>query len=138
MDAGTRRLVWQRARDCCEYCRLPQEAAPVASFQVEHIRARQHHGDDSPENLALACPRCNLFKGPNLSAIDPDSGEVVLIFNPREQIWADHFLMNECCVLGRTPCRRATVSLLQMNEKRRVDARHELSLLDEEFDSNQE
>lgn len=76
MDAGTRRMVRQRASDCCEYCRLPQEAAPVAAFQVEHIRAKQHHGDDSPANLALACPRCNLFKGPNLSAIDPDSGEV--------------------------------------------------------------
>ena len=133
MDAGTRRLVWQRASGCCEYCRLSQEAAPVASFQVEHIRAKQHHGDDSPENLALACPRCNLFKGPNLTAIDPVSGEVVLIFNPRMQNWDDHFLMNESYVVGRTPCGRATVELLHMNEERRVDARKEISPFDHDF-----
>jgi hypothetical protein len=131
MDAAIRRLVRQRASNCCEYCQLPQEAAPVASFQVEHIRAKQHHGDDRPENLALACPRCNLFKGPNLSAIDPESGEVVLIFNPREQNWDDHFVIGDFHVLGRTACGRATASLLQMNEERRVDARRELALSDE-------
>lgn len=133
MDAGTRRLVRQRAGDCCEYCRLTQESAPVAAFQVEHIRAKQHHGDDSPENLALACPRCNLFKGPNLSAVDPDSGEVVRIFNPREQDWDDHFEIIGFHVAGRTSCGRATVSLLQMNEELRVDARKELAVSEEDF-----
>ena len=138
MDAGTRRLVRQRASDCCEYCRLPQEAAPVASFQVEHIRAKQHHGDDRLENLALACPRCNLFKGPNLSAIDPDSDEVVLVFNPREQNWDDHFEIIGFHILGQTPCGRATVSLLQMNEELRVDARRELAFSEKDFEFDEE
>jgi hypothetical protein len=56
MDAATRRLVRQRAQDRCEYCRMPQSAAPFLTFHVEHIQARQHIKDDSPDNLALACP----------------------------------------------------------------------------------
>jgi 5-methylcytosine-specific restriction endonuclease McrA len=33
---------------------------------VEHIVARHHGGDDSVENLALACARCNHQKGARL------------------------------------------------------------------------
>ena len=58
MDVATRRLVRERARDRCEYCRLPQ-AAVQATFHVEHIIAKQHVVDDAPSNLALACDRCN-------------------------------------------------------------------------------
>ena len=40
MDAATRGLVWQRAGDLCEYCRIPQEAMPLIPFHVEHIVAQ--------------------------------------------------------------------------------------------------
>ena len=83
MDDGLRQLVRTRARDRCEYCRIPQAAIPFARFHVEHIRARQHGGDDGPDNLALACRRCNAFKGPNLTAIDALSGDIAPLFNPR-------------------------------------------------------
>lgn len=33
---------------------------------IEHILPRSHGGDDSPENLALACARCNHQKGKRL------------------------------------------------------------------------
>ena len=69
MDAAIRHLVHQRAGECCEYCRLPQEAVD-ATFHVEHIIALQHGGNDDPSNLALACDRCNLYKGPNLTSVD--------------------------------------------------------------------
>jgi 5-methylcytosine-specific restriction endonuclease McrA len=83
MDEATRELVRRRANGRCEYCGLPQEAAPFFRFHIEHIRARQHHGQDDPSNLALACPDCNAKKGPNLTTVSPDTGRVVELFNPR-------------------------------------------------------
>ena len=62
MDASTRGLVQRRAGERCEYCRLHQEHSELI-HHVEHIVARQHGGSDDPDNLALACHRCNLHKG---------------------------------------------------------------------------
>ena len=59
MDAATRHRVRQRANQRCEYCHLPQSAAPFLSFHIEHIRASQHGRDDALNNLALACPDWN-------------------------------------------------------------------------------
>src|SRR6266705_696826 len=56
--------------------RMPQEATPLIPFHVEHIVSRQHGGTDDPNGLALACDRCNAYKGPNLTSIDPDTGTV--------------------------------------------------------------
>jgi hypothetical protein len=118
MDAATRRLVRQRAASRCEYCRLPQTAVNAA-FHVEHIRPRQHGGGDQSENLALACDRCNLRKGPNLTAVDPHNGLVVQLFDPRRDLWNAHFALVGADIVGSTPIGRATVNLLQMNEPRR-------------------
>jgi hypothetical protein len=123
MDPSTRQFVQRRAKHCCEYCLLPQEATPFVSFHVEHIRARQHSGSDSPDNLALACDRCNAFKGPNLVSVDPDTGAVVPLFDPRAYEWSQHFRFREGRVIGITPTGRATVRLLNMNAPRRVQLR---------------
>jgi hypothetical protein len=93
---------------------------------VEHIRAQQHGGGNEPSNLALACPDCNRHKGPNLSAIDPETGAVVLIFHPREHAWNDHFAMVGVRIEGITRVGRATVELLDMNNDERVEMRAEL------------
>jgi 5-methylcytosine-specific restriction endonuclease McrA len=66
MDAGLRARVFERAGGRCEYCRLHQDDADFLTFHVEHIIAEQHGGGDDPENLCVACPECNLAKGPNL------------------------------------------------------------------------
>ena len=91
MDTSVRELVRRRAGDQCEYCRLPQAAAPFFTFHIEHIRARQHGGTDDASNLALSCPDCNAHKGPNLSSVDPQTDRVVPLFNPRLHSWDDHF-----------------------------------------------
>jgi hypothetical protein len=93
MDEAVRQFVRQRAAQQCEYCHIPQDALPWASFHVEHIRARQHRGGDDPDNLALACRRCNLHKGPNLSSIDPQTGQLVPLFHPRLDVWSEHFAL---------------------------------------------
>lgn len=63
MDAAKRQWIRDRAGDRCEYCRLPQEATPFVTHHVEHIVSRQHGGEDDDQNLALACDRCNAYKG---------------------------------------------------------------------------
>ncbi len=125
MDAATRNFVRRRAADRCEYCRIPQEATPFIPFHVEHVVARQHGRDDSPGNLALACDRCNAFKGPNLTSIDPESGDVVALFDPRKDEWSEHFRFENGEITGLTPAGRATVRLLNVNATRRVELRQQ-------------
>lgn len=122
MDAATRAAVRVRAGDRCEYCLLREEHVEF-SHHIEHIVAKQHGGSDSPENLALSCARCNAFKGPNLSGIDPDTGELVPLFNPRRDEWEDHFAFRGVWIDGLTPVGRTTVYVLAMNETRRLEIR---------------
>ena len=125
MDATTRELVRKRAANRCEYCHLPQEATPFIPFHIEHIIAKQHVGEthDDPSGLAYACDRCNAFKGPNLSTIDPQTDGRVDLFNPRTDEWSEHFAISAGMVVGLTPIGRATARLLNMNDLRRVELR---------------
>ena len=74
-----------------------------ADFHVEHIVARKHGGSDDENNLAWSCIFCNLYKGPNLASLDPDTGELTRLFNPRQDRWEDHFWLDrrgESCSAG--------------------------------------
>jgi 5-methylcytosine-specific restriction endonuclease McrA len=82
MDAATRDLVRRRADNRCEYCLLRQKDSEL-THHIEHIVAKQHGGADDVDNFALACHRCDLRKGPNLTGIDPVIGEMVPLFHPR-------------------------------------------------------
>jgi HNH endonuclease len=126
-----RELVRLRAGHRCEYCHLPDFAAPASTFHIEHIVAKQHRGGDDAENLAWCCHRCNLCKGPNLSGIDPLSENVVLLFHPRRQVWKRHFEWLGSVLIGRTQIGRATIAVLDMNDPHRVELRQ---LLMEEGD----
>jgi len=125
MDASTREFVRRRADNRCEYCLLRQEHSQL-THHIEHIVAKQHGGRDDVDNLALACHRCNVHKGPNLTGMDPVSGELVLLFHPRRDRWAEHFLFRGVWIQGTTPIGRATVHLLAMNDPRRLELRSEL------------
>ncbi len=122
MTKGRRKKVRQRAGGLCEYCRLPEIASDVP-FHVEHVRAKQHGGSENMSNLALAYDRCNLFKGPNLSAVDPLTQEIAFLFHPRGDAWNEHFKLQGAEIVGLTPKGRATVNLLQMNVAKRVQLR---------------
>ena len=54
MEAALTRLVWQRARACCEYCRLPQAYSNL-NFEIDHVIAQKDGGPTTPANLALSC-----------------------------------------------------------------------------------
>ena len=84
MDAATRQAVRERAGFRCDYCNLPEEAVPLVRFHVEHVIARQHldQNQDDLDNLALACDRCNAYKGTNIASIDPETGQRADLFHP--------------------------------------------------------
>lgn len=126
LDAELRQWVRRRAGERCEYCGLRQEHEPFYRFQVEHIIPRQHQGGDDESNLALACPHCNLHKGPNLSGIDPECGAIIELFHPRRQNWQAHFAFQNAWVRGLTATGRATIAVLAMNAPIRLEIRAEL------------
>lgn len=125
VDAYTKRRIRERAENRCEYCRIHQDYYRVA-FHSEHIVARQHGGTEDEGNLALACHFCNRHKGPNLSGIDPDSGKLTPLFNPRTDNWTTHFAVDSGEIVGLTDVGRTTVYVLAMNDPARVQTRLEL------------
>ncbi|MEX2170375.1 MAG: HNH endonuclease signature motif containing protein [Pirellulales bacterium] len=125
MDAATRDLARQRASSRCEYCHFPAHALDLP-FHVEHIVATVHRPDNRETNLAWACPRCNLRKGPNLSTINIDTGELVELFNPRTMQWSDHFELQAGVIVGKTACGEGTARLLDMNHPQRLQHRRQL------------
>jgi len=118
--------VRRRAGEACEYCRMPQ-ALYEGPFEIEHVVARQHHGTTLLENLALACPRCNRFKGPNLAGIDAQTGRTVRLFHPRKDRWNEHFAWRGAELVGLTATGRVTISVLMMNDAEYVRLRGELA-----------
>ena len=126
MKAAVRRFVKRRAQGRCEYCRIPQAAHPFVGFQIEHIIAKKHGGSDDPDNLCVACERCNAHKGPNLTGIDPTTNQIQRLFDPRQQDWDMHFASLGPLIVGLTDVGRTTVDVLAMNESRRVQLRARL------------
>lgn len=126
MDVTSQRIVRRRAGNRCEYCQLPQFATPYLTFHIEHIQAKQHVTDDSLENLALACPDCNRFKGPNLASLDSTTRKIVRLFHSRTDQWNVHFEYQSTVLVGRTPIGTATIELLQINSEERIEMRRTL------------
>ena len=125
VSGSLRRLVIERANERCEYCLLPQSAS-LHKHEPDHIIPRQHGGSTSFENLALACFRCNRHKGPNLGSLDPDTGELVGLYNPRRHRWTDHFQIEDGVIQPLTPEARVTVIVLRLNSDERVAERRRL------------
>lgn len=126
-SASARRTVRARAGRCCEYCLIHEEFG-AAAHQVDHVVAEKHGGATSLANLALSCVVCNRRKGSDIASIDPETGRLVPLFNPRLQRWSEHFRLAGARIVGRTPRGRATVHLLQLNSDERLLERRELVL----------
>jgi hypothetical protein len=125
IPAALRRAVVSRAQQCCEYCGVP-DSATLAPHEPDHIIGEQHGGETTLGNLAYACFRCNRFKGPNIATRDLLTGEVVVLFNPRADLWSAHFRLNGAEIAPMTAVGRGTVFLLRLNEEQRVLLRAEL------------
>ena len=118
-----KQAVRERAGGCCEYCRLAQSGS-FARFHVDHIIALKHGGTDAGDNLCLACPACNAYKGENVAALDPQTGNPTRLYHPRQQTWDDHFeLQTDATITGLTPEGRTTAAVLRYNDEERVKQR---------------
>jgi len=93
------------------------------SHEIDHIVAQKHGGLSHADNLACACWRCNRHKGTDLISIDPDTGFVVSIFNPRTQLWTEHFRLDDAWIIPTSAEGRATAALLQFNQPARLSER---------------
>ncbi len=123
MDANLRAAVRERAAGCCEYCHRSQADSPLIAFHIEHIIPRKHGGSDQLDNLALACPDCNLHKGSDLAGMDPQTDAVTRLFDPRKQNWDEHFVWEGLRIVGQTAVGRATVRVLGLNAPGRLRVR---------------
>ncbi|MBW4488816.1 MAG: HNH endonuclease [Trichocoleus desertorum ATA4-8-CV12] len=128
IPASLRRLVIQRANHRCEYCGISQ-LGQVATFHIDHIIPEVAGGETTSENLALACVSCSLRKGARQALKDVETGKIVSVFNPRQQVWEDHFAWSGVQVVGLTAIGRATVQALDLNRATMLAIRGEEELL---------
>lgn len=120
-----RGLVSKRAYGCCEYCQLAQESS-ILPHQIDHVRATKHRGANTMDNTCFACAHCNAAKGPNVAGYDPETGALVALFNPRVDVWREHFHWQGALLVGNTPVGRATIDVLRINDADCVEQRREL------------
>ncbi|MBI4664582.1 MAG: HNH endonuclease [Verrucomicrobia bacterium] len=119
ISPALRREVAGRAKHQCEYCRMP-EAALLAGCEVDHIIGRKHGGLTDAANLALSCERCNRAKGTDVGSVIRPGDTFVRLFNPRLDVWHDHFQLDGSSIKPLTAIGEVTVRLLQLNAPDRV------------------
>lgn len=124
-----RQEVRERAADRCEYCRMHQ-SLQGGTFHLEHIVPASQGGETVLENLAWACPGCNLHKSDRIEVPDAQTGDLVPLFDPRADRWSDHFRWDGYRIAPLTAVGRATAVALEFNDPRRLRIRRAEELFD--------
>jgi hypothetical protein len=114
VSAALRRSVIERSQTKCEYCTLHQDFS-IYTHEIDHVIAMKHGGRTVLENLALSCLSCNRHKGSDLTSFDPLTEDVTRLFDPRSQVWAEHFELDRGRIRGLSAIGRTTVMLLKFN-----------------------
>lgn len=119
-----REQITKEAGHRCGYCRTSARVTGTP-MEIDHIIPEALGGLTVVDNLWLACSMCNDHKGSRIAATDPDTGEIVRLFDPRRQVWLDHFdwSADGTAIIGKTPVGRATVVALRLNRVELVEAR---------------
>jgi hypothetical protein len=121
--------VAKRANNCCEYCLL-SERVSFYKFHIEHIRSLKHGGTSNLDNLAYGCPDCNAFKGSDIATFIENTDLLTPFFNPRKDIWEEHFEIQNGAIYGKTLIGQATVKIFKFNEIERLIFRQQLISFD--------
>ncbi|MDX2141331.1 MAG: HNH endonuclease signature motif containing protein [Chloroflexota bacterium] len=119
IPAELRRRVIARASKCCEYCRVSQEDHGF-TFQINHINSEKHGGGSEFDNLALGCSYCNAYKGSDIASKDVVTGELTYLFNPRKDLWSEHFKLDGATIVPLTAVGRVTVAVLKLNRPEQI------------------
>lgn len=118
--------IRRQADNRCGYCRSHQKYV-MGRLEIDHLIPRSKGGSNDEENLWLSCRLCNNAKRDQTHGVDPLTREVMPLYNPRTQAWSDHFIWSDdgVQIIGLTPCGRATVLALQLNNLIAVMVRQE-------------
>jgi len=120
ISGDLRERVAVRAKRRCEYCLLHEEHS-YWPHQIDHVISLKHGGSSEFGNLAYACLRCNAWKGSDIGSLDGD--HFVPLFNPRKDLWQDHFTMRGFVIDPLTAEGRVTARLLRLNFDQRLSER---------------
>jgi hypothetical protein len=104
----------------------PGVGGGLADGSGPHPPRSARRPDGAREPLARVLP-CNAHKGDRITAFDPKTATLVRLFNPRRQVWTEHFAWTaeRDRIVGTTPFGRATVVALDLNRAPLVLSRRE-------------
>jgi len=124
MPPTLRQVVTQRAGGCCEYCHYPQSVMSGV-LHLDHIIPPKFGGTNTADNCALSCQQCNSKKSDKINGIDPATGQIERLFNPRRDNWNEHFYLdpNTGVITGLTLIGRVTIKELGINEPEQIATR---------------
>lgn len=117
ISESVRKQIIQRAHNRCEYC-LVHENDFFLSGEIDHIISLKHGGTNHLDNLAFSCIHCNRNKGTDVATLI--KGIPIRLYNPRIDIWNEHFSLSGPIILANTDIGLATLNLLQINHEYRV------------------
>jgi hypothetical protein len=118
ISAELRRLVAARADYLCEYCLIHEEDRGFGC-QIDHILSEKHGGLTHENNLAYACPPCNRAKGSDIASIAEKTGSLTRLYNPRVDIWSQHFRLDVERIVPLSEIGEVTVKILRVNDEER-------------------
>lgn len=113
ISAPLRRLVRERAGDCCEYCLIHQNNN-FLPFEIDHIVSEKHGGETDAENLCWSCSTCNGYKGSDVASYDAVTKALAPLYNPRTASWHTHFALDVAQIVPQTAIGRVTVAILKL------------------------
>jgi HNH endonuclease len=131
IPVAIQRAIFELSKNYCEYCVLPSNFS-TDFFHFEHIIPVVLNGKTELENLARSCGICNNNKRDKIEHIDPLTQQIVRLYNPRQDIWSDHFQWSDddLYIIGLTPIGRATIALLKLNRVNATNLRKLLKMAD--------
>ena len=132
ISSATKKLVFERANGYCEYCKCPSDFS-TEPFSIEHIIPKSKNGTDNPDNLALACIGCNIYKSDKIAFLDTITQDYFPLFNPRTNVWNDHFIWDELLtsIIGKTAIGRVGIAAIQLNRRQLKNLRRALIAIGE-------
>jgi hypothetical protein len=89
-----------------------------AATSGENLSLRHASADDR-QNLVYACMVCNRYKDSNIASVGL-SGELVPLFNPRQDQWRDHYRLNGPVVEPLGLIGDLTTQVLRLNAAERL------------------
>jgi HNH endonuclease len=124
ISKAIRDQVSREARYRCGYC-LSSEGIVGTPMEIDHIIPQSLGASTEQDNLWLACSLCNDHKGDRLVALDIETDQIVRLFDPRHQLWTEHFAWTAGAdrMVGLSAIGRATIVALNLNRPSLVRAR---------------